>query len=228
MRVPDLRAMPNWIRARASARGELFSCRLISGRVFPLGMIALMLVAAGCGGPAAKPPSTQMGAAAPAADFKTDVTIQDIMDLVVDPSADFLWGTVSTTVGAKGVVNKAPHSDAEWREVRRNAVLLMEAANMLKIPGRRVARAGTKSSSPGSEAEPEGTKALMDADRASWNKATDGLYDAAAALLKAAEAKNAEGILDAGNKLDEACEGCHLKYWYPKQTEILKRDGVGK
>ena len=64
---------------------------------------------------------------------------------------------------------------------------------------------------------------MIDADLASWNKAADGLYDAAAVLLKAAEAQSAEGILDSGNTLDEACESCHLKYWYPKQTELLKK-----
>jgi len=193
-----------------------------SAGVFQLGMIGLMVVATSCSGPATGPKA----AAVPATEYRTDLTIQDIMDSLVDPSADFLWATVSTEVGPKGIVDKAPKTDAEWREVRRHAVLLMESANLLKIPGRGVARAGAKSSAPGVEEEPEGTKKLMDADRASWDKAADGLYEAAAVLLKAAEAKNAGNILDAGNKLDEACEGCHLKYWYPKQTEILKQNAA--
>jgi hypothetical protein len=177
-------------------------------------VLASMVVAAGCSGPT--------NTAAPAANYRTDLTIQDVMDTLVDPSADFIWGSVATEVGPKGIVDKAPKNDAEWLEVRRHAVVLMESANLLKMPGRKVARAGTKSENPGIEEEPEGTKALMDADQTSWNKATDALYDAAALLLKAADAKSADAILDSGNTLDQACEACHLKYWYPKQNEILK------
>ena len=115
-------------------------------------------------------------------------------------------------------------TDEEWKAVRRGVVTVMEAANLLKIPGRPVAPAGTKSTTPGVEEEPEDIKKLIDADPAGWTKSADRLYDAATVLLKAVDAKNTEGILDAGNTLDEACEACHLKYWYPKQTEILKRD----
>ena len=40
--------------------------------------------------------------------------------------------------------------------------------------------------------------------------------------LKAIEAKDAQGLWDAGGKIDMACENCHLKYWYPNQEESLK------
>jgi hypothetical protein len=190
---------------------------------FLTGAAAVLTLAVGCSGPAAP-----VAPVAAMPDFKATLTIQDIMESIVDPSADFLWGTVSTEVGPKGVVEKAPQTEAEWREVRRNAVLLMESSNLLKIPGRGVARPGTKSTAPGIEEEPEGTKKLMDADRASWNKAADELYEAAALLLKAAQDRNPEAILDSGNKLDEACESCHLKYWYPKQTEILKQNAAAQ
>jgi hypothetical protein len=179
-------------------------------------LTGLLIAATACSGPAPAPTPV-------AVNYQTGIPIQDIMDSVIDPSADFIWESVSTNVSAKGIQDKAPKTDEEWRVVRRNAILIMEATNMLKIPGRPVARPGTKSTTPGVEEEPEGTKKLMDADPVSWDKAADELYAAAALLKKAAEEQNAEGILDAGNTLDEACESCHLKYWYPKQTELLKK-----
>ena len=36
-------------------------------------------------------------------------------------------------------------------------------------------------------------------------------------LLKAADAKNSQGLMDAGATMDQVCEGCHLKFWYPGQ-----------
>ena len=192
--------------------------RKLSVGVLQLGMAGLIVAATSCSsGPAPAPVAT-------APQYHTEITIAEIMDSVVDPSADFVWAAVSTEVGPKGVVEKAPHTDEEWKVVRRNIVAVMEAANMLKIPGREVAPPGVKSTTPGIEEEPADIKKLIDGDRATWNKSADGLYEAAAILLKAADAKNSEAILDAGNKLDEACESCHLKYWYPKQTEILQRD----
>src|SRR5712675_3775844 len=80
----------------------------------------------------------------PAPEYKTDVTIKDIMDSVVDPNADFVWQSVSTTLTSKGIDEKAPRTNDEWREVRRHTIAIMEATNMLQIPGRRVARPGEK------------------------------------------------------------------------------------
>ena len=77
-------------------------------------------------------------------------TIKDLMLSVVDPSADVVWLSVTTVVDEKGLVETMPKSDEEWLKVRHGAVTLMEAANLLMIPGRRVARPGEKSETPAS------------------------------------------------------------------------------
>jgi hypothetical protein len=35
------------------------------------------------------------------------------------------------------------------------------------------------------------------------------------AALKAIDEKNASALSDVGGAIDEACENCHTKYWYP-------------
>ena len=156
--------------------------------------------------------------------YRTDATVKDIMDSVVDPNADFLWASVSSVVNLKGTIDKAPKADSEWKEVRHHAIALMEATNMLQIPGRAVARPGEKASDPRIEEQPEAIQAFISGDPASWDKAANGLYDATALILKAVDGKNVDGILDAGDLIDKACETCHLKYWYPKQYELLQGD----
>src|SRR5262249_12869369 len=54
-------------------------------------------------------------------------TVKDVMDSIVDPASDFIWDAVETTVSAKGVEEKAPHTDEEWKDVRRHAIMLLEA-----------------------------------------------------------------------------------------------------
>src|SRR3954465_5613537 len=75
----------------------------------------------------------------PQAEYRLTATIKDIMDSMVDPGADFIWGGVETIVSAKGGEEKAPHTDEEWKQVRRHAVMVLEATNLLQMPGRQVA-----------------------------------------------------------------------------------------
>ena len=79
-------------------------------------------------------------------------TIKDIMDSMVDPSADFLFDSVAQIADEHGITEKAPHTDEEWQEVRRRAIQLLEAPNLLVMKGRKVARPGDKSENPGDRA----------------------------------------------------------------------------
>jgi cytochrome c556 len=45
-----------------------------------------------------------------------------------------------------------------------------------------------------------------------------GLQDAALRALAAIDARDAQGLMDAGGAIDEACEVCHMTYWYPNQA----------
>ena len=40
-------------------------------------------------------------------------TVKDVMDSIVDPASDYIWDAVETTVSAKGVEEKAPHTDED-------------------------------------------------------------------------------------------------------------------
>jgi hypothetical protein len=155
--------------------------------------------------------------AGPAPEYRTTATVKDIMDSIVDPNADFLWDSVSTESSAKGVIEKAPKTDEDWKELRRHTIALMEACDLLQIPGRAVAKPGEKAENPQVEEPPEVIKTMIDSDRASWIKYAHGMHDATMAMLKAIDAKNTDGVLEAGDTLDKACESCHKHYWYPEK-----------
>jgi hypothetical protein len=176
-------------------------------------MIATLLGA--CDKPAAPeaPPPTS------ASPFKPTAGIQDIMAGMIDPSADFLWESVSTTVTEQGVEEKQPRTDEEWNEFRRHAIILTESANLLLIEGRHVAREGKQledHGTPGNLTLEEVEQAIAK-DRATFVGFSQALHDVGATLLKAADNKDVQAIMTAGETLDEVCEGCHLKFWYPGQ-----------
>jgi hypothetical protein len=155
--------------------------------------------------------------------YRTDATIKEIMDSVVDPNADFVWDSVSVDSTIKGVIEKVPRTDEEWKEVRRHAIALMEATNLLQIPGRRVAHPGEKAEDPRVDLAPEVIQQMIDNDPAAWADFAHGLYDATSDVLKSVDTKNTDKLLEAGDLIDKACESCHLKYWYPRQAE--QKDG---
>src|SRR3974377_1804308 len=78
----------------------------------------------------------------PEAEYRPTTTIKDLMDGIIDPAADTIWNSVATTITMKGKEEKAPHTDEEWTTVRRSALQLLEASNLLQIPGRHVAKPG--------------------------------------------------------------------------------------
>jgi len=180
-----------------------------------------VIAAALIGCPPVASPGTSAGAAAGTANRGRSqdpaATIQELMVTRVDPSADLLWASVSTVITAAGTEEKQPRTEAEWQTVRRYAVTLVEGANLLAVPERRVAASGGKtedSTIPGIE-RPENIQKAIDADPASFVAAVVRLRDAGLKALTAIDQRNAQGLVEAGGDLDSACEACHLKYWYP-------------
>jgi len=189
-----------------------------------------LLLAAACSAPKSEAPVAAAPAAAnTSAEFRTTATIKDIMDSIVDPSSDYLWESVATIVTKKGTEERRPRTPEDWKQARRRAIAMIEATNLLIMDGRLVAKPGEKSENPGIELGPEEIKAVIDSDRASFIKFAHGLHDAGMKALAAIDKKDADALSDAGETIDEACEQCHLKYWYPLNTpDVLKKGSVRK
>ena len=149
------------------------------------------------------------------AEYRPTTTIKDLMDGIVDPSADTIWNSVATIMTTKGTEEKSPHTDEEWATVRRSAMQLLEASNLLQIPGRHVARPGERNEQ-GIELQPEQIETLINQDRQAWITLAHGLHDAATLALNAVDAKDPAKVLASGEQIDNACEHCHQQYWYPR------------
>jgi len=151
----------------------------------------------------------------PEAPLLSTSTIKDIMDSMVDPSADYIFDAVAQIADEHGITEKQPHTDEEWKDVRRRAVQLFEAPNLLVMPGRRAALPHERSQNPRIELQPEEIQTLIDADHATFVSRARNLQDAAQSALQAIDARDAKGLFAAAGKIDTACENCHLHYWYP-------------
>jgi len=151
-------------------------------------------------------------------------TIKDLMDSIVDPSADVLWGAVGTVVDQEGVHETFPKTQEEWLNVRRAAVRIIEGANLLMMPGREAAPPGAKSEAPGVELEPPQITALIKKNRKSFDLLARALQVLGLEAMRAGEAQDTAALLEIGGRMQDACERCHQAFWYPgaKQPSTLR------
>ena len=164
---------------------------------------------AGCGGPAPEEPR----AAEPP--YRPVASIREIMNSVIDPSVDVVWNSVKSVVDDSGLTDQAPVSDEDWAEVRRHALIVSEAANLLLMHDRAVAPPGAPSLAPGVELTPEEIRSLIDKNPEGWNFYVQQLQDSLKPALAAIDKKDAQALFDAGEQIDTTCENCHMTFWYP-------------
>jgi hypothetical protein len=183
-----------------------------TSRLLPAACVVfvLSLIAMAC--QTATPPAPSAPPYAPTA------TVQELMLSVIDPSADVVWNSVMAVMNEKGLIETKPVTDDDWTNVRHGAVTLMEAANLLMVPGRRVARPGVTSVVPGIELEPEEMDALIAKDRTAWEARAKALHDIMVKVVDAIDAKDADKVFELGEQIEVTCEGCHKQYWYPNEV----------
>jgi hypothetical protein len=183
-------------------------------RVVVAGVAAAAVTSvAGCGHPAAP------AAEAEAPRYQLTATVHDLMEGLIDPSADAVWDSVAYIASASGIEDRQPRTAEEWQAVRSSAVNLIEAANLLMMPGRVVANdPPDKPPQPGpGELSHADIQKRIDATHEGFVQFARGLQFAGLEALQAIDARNAQGLMDSGTTIDSACEACHVTYWYPNQ-----------
>lgn len=149
------------------------------------------------------------------------LSIQDLMVQMVDPAADALWESVSSETGPAGVSEQQPDTAAEWQALAQHASRLIEASRLLSADGLTVAHPGTTLE----DAHVAGILNAAEIERkiaASaplFKASAKELGDSARLALQAVEARDPARLLAAGARIDQACEHCHLVYWYPNAEQ---------
>ena len=118
---------------------------------------------------------------------KPVASVKQIMQGIVDPATNVVFGAVSSISTKAGIVEKFPKTDREWELVGNSAAALVESGNLMMMGNRAV-------------------------DGGDWVKMSRALMDAAVVALKAVEAKDKDALLASGDAINTSCDNCHLKY----------------
>jgi hypothetical protein len=177
------------------------------------------------GGAATEPPPGALsGAANTVGERQVYTSIRELMQSIVDPSADALWGASGTVVDNEGIHDMSPKTPEEWLDVRGAAVRIIEGGNLLMMPGREAAPAGAKSETPGVELEPAQIAALVKQKRKDFNGFAKALQLLGLEALRATDAKNTDLLGEIGGRMENVCEGCHQTFWYPSEKRASSRN----
>ncbi|MBH17230.1 MAG: hypothetical protein VX338_05685 [Acidobacteriota bacterium] len=123
--------------------------------------------------------------------------VQQLMEMVIDPAADIVWESVGTIVTLDGTEEIFPRSDEEWSTVRNSAMVLAESGNLLMV---------------GDRSKGEGP----------WMIMSQALVEAGMVALEAAESKDPEAVFAVGEQIYNACETCHVLYWYTEEDAVIR------
>jgi hypothetical protein len=163
---------------------------------------------------------SRSGAACRAGQFSADdrgyqpiASIREIMEAETDPSADVLWDAVFITIEPAGEVDHQPRTEEEWKAVRRSALTLIESTNLLVMEGRRIVAPNFQV--PPGEPDPHVLQQRLDSNRTAFNGFAQALRALGLESLAAIDARDADKLFRLGGDIDEACEACHLVFWYP-------------
>ena len=157
--------------------------------------------------------------------MKSVVSVKELMRDMIDPIADNIFDSIAIVDTPHGTVQHVPKTDEDWDKIRVGAVTLAEGAYLLKVQ-RPFAPAGddkTKSPVVGEELTPAEVKAKVEKDPVLWNAKIEALRNVGLEVIEIVRKRDTNELWDAAENLDEACENCHLEYWYPGQKALLMK-----
>lgn len=158
-------------------------------------------------------------------DMKPVVSVKELMHDMIDPASDFVFDAVGTIITNQKREEIQPRTDADWDRIRFGAVTMAEGVYLLKIP-RPFTPPGDNNNSEGPEApelSPAQIKAKLDMDPVLWNAKIEALRNVNLEVLELVKKKDIDGLWQAEEDLDQACENCHVEYWYPGEPALLRK-----
>ncbi len=120
--------------------------------------------------------------------FNADIPMTEFMGHFVDPAAFMYWKGSGYEITEAGERDLSPTTDEGWDVLVTGATMLIEAGNVLQLPGR------------------------TRAPEADWNRYAQMLTDRAIKARAAAEAHDKKAVFDEGGNVYEVCVACHAQF----------------
>jgi cytochrome c556 len=146
--------------------------------------------------------------------------LHDLMKNVVAPQTQVIWDVGNRAQDDQGNPDGSRLTADDWSK-------LIDAAGKVQQVARTLAHSEhVLAAAPGVEIDGEGNpdapgarqvQAAMDANPKEFQALSQALATSMDQVVAAAKAKDAAKLFDVCGALDQVCENCHVKFWYPEQ-----------
>jgi cytochrome c556 len=143
-----------------------------------------------------------------------------LMKNVVAVQTQVIWDLGNRAQDDQGNPDASKLAAADWTKI-------MDAATKVRQASQTLARADhVLVAAPGVKIEGEGNpgalgakqvQAAIDADPAAFRTMSQALAASMDQIGAAARVKDAAKLFEVSGALDQVCETCHMKFWYPEQ-----------
>ncbi|HEU4624172.1 MAG TPA: hypothetical protein VFS52_05375 [Steroidobacteraceae bacterium] len=146
--------------------------------------------------------------------------LHELMKNVVAPQAQVVWDVGNQAMDDQGNPDGSKLKPADWAKIAAAAGKVKQASQTL-AQADHVMAAG-----PGQKIEGEGTpdafgakdvQKILDAEPKVFRAFAQQLTASMDEVIAAAQKKDATQLADVSGRLDQVCEACHVKFWYPNQ-----------
>ena len=148
-------------------------------------------------------------------------TLNEVMAGTIDPIADVIWEASSKSYGSDGNAQAGILNSSDWdkiakagRDLHDGAMIIAANPDIVAVmPGTKILDEGTV---------PEAITAAqveqyVDRDRPGLGQHARELSKIGLDIEAAAKAHDASRTVKLSEDLDEVCESCHKRFWYPDQ-----------
>jgi cytochrome c556 len=147
--------------------------------------------------------------------------LHDLMKKVVALQAQVIWDVGNQAQDDKGNPDASKLKPTDWARVVTAGTQVKQVAQTL-AKADHVMAAGPGQKIDGEGGSPEAPTAkqvqgYIDADPQVFRAFSQALSVSMDQIVAAAQAKNAQKLFDVSGNLDQICEDCHVKFWYPNQ-----------
>lgn len=127
--------------------------------------------------------------------YRAITDTKQLMNWILDPSADVIWGASGYVITEAGTEDLTPTTDEGWDAVRNAAAVVAETGNLLMMPDH---------AQPGDD----------------WMEIAQGLTATGERLIDAAERRDSEAVFNYGGTLYNVCVSCHQLYVFADQEPV--------
>jgi hypothetical protein len=166
--------------------------------------------------------SVMLAAAAEVHSAAAPANLHDLMKNTVAVQTQVIWDLGNGAQDDQGNPDASKLKAADWNRI-------IDAASNVRQASQTLARADhVLAAAPGVKIEGEGNsgslgarqvQALIDANPAAFKTMAQALATSMDQIGAAANAKDAAKLFEVSGALDQVCESCHIKFWYPEQKQ---------